>query len=658
MKIQSAYFLCVILFIAGCSRYTDGSGDAGGSPAEKEGGDLQAPRMANGCDEARLADSAEHPEVAPYPFLASIRERIPAVFAGMEGDFHRERLEMRLEAAERLAAIPDKTPLEEAELDEFRSSFDEAFAMWERDPLNPAVKAVELNLADFPSFTTAISAIRALDGAPAILRIPAGDYLIDSVAPGRVVPQGLFHLDLSGLTNCAVVGESPETTRIRFGVYGNCGVSIDGSENCTVAGIDFAWSKAMFSQGVIESYDPSDFSAVVRYHPETLPPTEINPGDGHTHVCALFSPDGIFLRDRGNIFTFFAKRRAEDLGDGLFRIWFDDKPHWSQDIRDFRPRPGDVVAVTDRMNTQMAVRISGSAWCSFENVWIRNSPAGTICGTMARYLAIDRCRVFPAASGLVLSSNADTGYTPPGTHIAHCEFSNMGDDGANCLGYGAHALRREGPRSLVIRPLLGRLRPGDFQQVVGPDGRIRVFRVENVSVVQEEPRQFHGLAGLTRDRWIVTYDGDLPADIATEADCGRGKPDVVFTPLEWGVGFTMRGNFFHDFRGRGACLQCPHAIVEDNVFANMIDGIDIAERLGFREGPIASDALIRRNVFRDARTGIHSYCLDGFGRALPESEKTIRRLEIVSNRFENVATPFDVRNIDESEIVLVGNEVQ
>ena len=627
------------------------------------------------------AHAAARVENSPHPdWIAEVRERIHAVFAGMEGDFHRERLEMRLEAAERLAAIPDRTPLEDAELDEFRSSFDEAFAMWERDPLNPAVKAVELNLADFmdetataggcggsgaqsPSFVAdaafaaAIAAIRALDGAPVILRIPAGDYLIDTVVSGRVVPRGRFHLDLSGLTNCAVVGESPETTRIRFGVYGNCGVSIDGSENCTVAGIDFAWSKAMFSQGVIESYDPSDFSAVVRHHPETLPPTEIDPDDGHTHVCALFSPDGKFLRDCGNIFTFFAQRRAEDLGDGLFRIWFDDKPHWSQDVRNFRPRHGDVVTVTDRMNTQMTVRISGSAWCSFENVWIRNSPAGTICGTMARYLAMDHCRVFPAAPGLVLSSNADTGFTPPGTHIAHCEFSNMGDDGANFLGSGASAVRREGSRSLVIRPLLGRLRPGDFQQVVGADGRICVFRVESIRVVQEEPRQFPGLAGHTRDRWIVTYDGDLPDDIATEADCSGGKPDVVFTPLEWGTGSTMRGNFLHDFRGRGACLQSSHAIVEDNIFENMINGIEVAGRLAFREGPIASDALIRRNVFRDTRTGIHSYWLDGYGRALPEGEKTIRRLEIVSNRFERVATPFELKNIDESEIVLVGNEV-
>ena len=620
------------------------------------------------------AGIAARGDTRPSAWLAETRERIASVFAGMEGDFHRERLEMRLEAAERLAAVPNRTPLEDAELQEFRDSFDEAFGMWARDPLNPAVRPAELNIRDFGAagdgaaddstpFARAIEAVRALDGAPSILRIPAGDYLIAGAAPGRVIPRGKFHLDLSGLTNCAVVGESPETTRIAFGTYGHCGISIDGSENCSLVALDLAWRDAMFSQVTVESYDPADFSAVVRHHPATLPPTALDPDDGHTHVCALFSSDGKFLRDRGNLFNFYGKRRAEDLGGGLFRIWFDETPHYSQDIRNFRPQMGDVITVVDRMNTQMAVRTSSSAYCSFHRVWIRNSPAGTICGATARYLTMDHCKVFPKLSGLCLSSNADTGYCPFGTHIAHCEFRNMSDDGANCLGYGAHALRREGARSLVIRPLLGRLRPGDFQQIVGADGRILDLRVLEIRVVEEESRNFPGMAAPTRGRWVVTYDRDLPGDIVTEADIEAGtaadgrtpKPDVVFTPLEWGTGFTMRDNYIHDFRGRGLCLQCPHAIVEDNVFENMIDGIDVAGRLAFREGPISSDILLRRNTIRDTRTGIHVYYLDAYG-ARPEGEKDIHRIEIVSNCFERVENPFDFRNA--GEVAIRGNIVE
>lgn len=620
------------------------------------------------------AGIAARGDTRPSAWLAETRERIASVFAGMEGDFHRERMEMRLEAAERLAAVPNRTPLEDAELREFRDSFDEAFGMWARDPLNPAVHPAELNIRDFgaagdgaaddsTAFARAIEAVRALDGAPSILRIPAGDYLIAGVAPGRVIPRGKFHLDLSGLTNCAVVGESPETTRIEFGTYGHCGISIDGSENCSLVALDLAWRDAMFSQVTVESYDPADFSAVVRHHPATLPPTALDPDDGHTHVFATFSPDGKFLRDRGNLFNFYGKRRAEDLGGGLFRIWFDETPHYSQDIRNFRPQMGDVITVVDRMNTQMAVRTSSSAYCSFHRVWIRNSPAGTICGATARYLTMDHCKVFPKSPDLCLSSNADTGYCPFGTHIAHCEFRNMSDDGANCLGYGAHALRREGARSLVIRPLLGRLRPGDFQQIVGADGRIRDLRVLEICVVEEESRNFPGMAAPTRGRWVVTYDRDLPGDIVTEADIEAGtaadgrtpKPDVVFTPLEWGTGFTMRDNYIHDFRGRGLCLQCPHAIVEDNVFENMIDGVDVAGRLAFREGPISSDILLRRNTIRDTRTGIHVYYLDAYG-ARPEGEKDINGIEIVSNRFERVENPFDFRNA--GEVAIRGNIVE
>ena len=185
-----------------------------------------------------------------------------------------------------------------------------------------------------------------------------------------------------------------------------------------------------------------------------------------------------------------------------------------------------------------------------------------------------------------------------------------------------------------------------------------------IRVVEEESRNFPGMAAPTRGRWVVTYDCDLPGDIVTEADIEAGtaadgrtpKPDVVFTPLEWGTGFTMRDNYIHDFRGRGLCLQCPHAIVEDNVFENMIDGVDVAGRLAFREGPISSDILLRRNTIRDTRTGVHVYYLGAYG-ARPEGEKDIRRLEIVSNRFERVETPFDLKNACD-DIVLFGNEVE
>ena len=606
--------------------------------------------------------------------LTELRSRISSTFADKEGDFHRERLEMRLEAAERLAAREDRTPLEDAELEEFRFSFHEAIEKWRRDPLNPATNPLELNVRDFgaigdgetddsAAFSLAIAAVRALGGTPSILRIPAGDYFFGKAEPGLVEPRGNFHLDFSALTNCAVVGESPETTRLEFGVYAQFGISMDDAENCTLADVDIFWRKPPFSQAVIESYDPSDFSAVVRHHPGTLLPIELDP-DKYIHVCALFTQGGIFVKDRGIEYPFFGRRPAEDLGGGRYRIWFEERPQYGSPIDKFAPQPGDIICTVDRMFWLSAIRTEGSAYCNFLRVWIRNSPAGTICGTSARYMTMDHCKVLPKSPDLMLSSNADTGFCPYGAHIAHCEFRNMSDDGVNCLGHGVDALRREGSRSLVIRPLRGRLRIGDFQRIVrASDGSIHDMRVAAIRIVREESRHFPGTSRETCDRWVVSYDKDLPPGIVTEADIEAGtatgpdgkapKADVVFTPLEWGVGFTMRGNWIHDFRGRGACIQCPHAIVEDNVFENLLDGIHVSGRMGLREGPLASDVLLRRNVVRDAIFGIRTYYRDPYGRSL-KNMKGIRHLEIVSNRIENTRTTFDFRNTAD-DIILLDN---
>lgn len=234
--------------------------------------------------------------------------------------------------------------------------------------------------------------------------------------------------------------------------YAQFGVSLDDSENCTLASLDISWRKAPFSQAVIESYDPSDFSAVVRHHPGTLLPTDLNPNK-YVHVCALFSPDGTFLKNRGIAYPFFGRRPAEDLGGGRYRIWFEERPLYGSPIDKFAPLPGDIICTVDRLFWLSAVRTEGSSFCSFHRVWIRNSPAGTICGTSARYLTMDHCRTFPKSPDLMLSSNADTAFCPVGTHLAHCEFRNMSDDGANCLGKAVDILRREGARSIVIRPL-------------------------------------------------------------------------------------------------------------------------------------------------------------------------------------------------------------
>ena len=609
----------------------------------------------------------------PPTWLSSVRERIPAVFAGMEGGFHRERMEMRLEVAERLAAIQDRTPLMEAELDEFRTYFEEAFALWEQDPLNPAVMAVEINLGDFmeppgadaettasgqrqdAAFVRAVAAVRALGGAPSILRIPAGDYFIGSAAASAGETNGLFHLDFSALTNCAVVGESPETTRIEFGVHGQNGITVAFSRNCTVANLDLSWREPPFSQVAIEDYDPTNFTAVVRHHPGTMRPDDPrfldNPGRTE-QVCMLYTPDGRYLQGRGGCaYPFFRLGSGEDLGAGRFRISFDTR---RSNISAYRPLEGDVLCIPDRDNRRQGFRIHGSDFCNLHRVWFRNSPAGTVAGKRCRYVTADHCRVFPKSPDLFLSSNADTFFVARGAHLAHCTFEHMGDDGANCLGEGFRILRREGPRTVVAERFPVPLRPGDMHQIVHAiDGRIfGDFRVES----------FQNLS--------ITYDRDLPADLATAEEAGaidraahydishglrsvETAPDIIFTPLTFGTGFTMRDCTIRDSRGCGLNVQCPHAIVEDNVFDNILIGMKMTGLTQWLEGPAPYNVVVRRNVFRDCGRGLSSRFTTA--NRDPSSETPIRWVTIASNRFERCTTAFDLHNT--ADVTMEDNEI-
>ena len=123
----------------------------------------------------------------PLPDLADLRKRLPEIFKDCKDSFRHEWFATRLEAAERLAALPNRTPLMQAELDEFRASFRDALAHWANDPLNPAVKPEEIDARDFgvkgdgvsddaPAFARAVDAVRRLGGRPCVLRIPAGLY--------------------------------------------------------------------------------------------------------------------------------------------------------------------------------------------------------------------------------------------------------------------------------------------------------------------------------------------------------------------------------------------------------------------------------------------------------------------------------------------------
>ena len=168
--------------------------------------------------------------------------------------------------------------------------------------------------------------------------------------------------------------------------------------------------------------------------------------------------------------------------------------------------PGDVIVLPDRDNTIQGISTRGSSFCNLVHIWFRNARASTISGAGAHYVTADHCRTFPKSPDLVFSSNADTFYNARGSHLAHCEFWGMNDDGANSLGRGTGILSREGARTVVVYPQGGRVRTGDVLQVMHPmEGRFAGdFRIASLRAFKAK-----GVG----NRWAIT----LPSTI----ECGH-----------------------------------------------------------------------------------------------------------------------------------------
>ena len=610
----------------------------------------------------------------PLPDLADLRKRIPEIFKGAETSFQRERFEKKLEAAERLNALslrredapgtePGRTMLMQAELDEFRDYFRRALAHWANDPLNPAVKPVVLDVKDFgakgdgktdeiPAFDRAVRAVRALGGRPSVLKVGAGDYLFG--APGADWKGRPANVDFSCLTNCALVGESPEKVRFVYGLYAAHGLSYARSANVTVKNVDCRWAERPFSQTVVESYDPKTCSAVVRWQPGTLKPDDPRYRRAkHTQVCCVFDADGTKALDRGH--SPFFDLRADDLGGGRYRVYFDAK---RPGVANFRPKAGDCIVLPDRDNACAGTMGYASEFCNFSHVWYRNARSSAISAGGAFYVSASHCRTFPEGEGIVFSSNADTFYNDRGSFLAHCEFHHMCDDGANSLGHGKPVFAREGPRTLVIRDMPGRLRVGDVVQLLDAmHGRfratLRVARLERFTTPNGGPRI------------RLVFDADLPDGIVTTADVGtmseseryaishglgrvKKAADILYAPLQYGTGFICIDNRIRDLRGCGINVQCPHSIVESNVIENVSLAMKMTGLTQWFEGTPPYDVVVRGNVFRNCDVGIQTYFCDVNGRLSPE--QAIRAISFEGNRFENVRRPYALMTLADSTV--------
>ena len=507
-----------------------------------------------------------------------------------------------------------------ANLEAFITYYRDEIAAWKVYPGAPHVTPKTFNVRDFgakgdgvtddePAFQRALAAIRALKGAPSVLRIPAGEYLL-MAKPNPVNGKRAIWFDK--VVNCLVTGESEETTKLVYGDYDGNGINFRDWENSTLACVQNYWRETPFCEGEVESVDRSNGSLVLRHHEGSLKPNDPRfPRIGHPNSCMQFDT-ATHEPIRSSVLWY--DYRCEDLGEGRYRLFFvpDDG------ATKFMPvKVGATFVVPDRDNTLASFAANNSRFFTFDRVWVRNSRCGTFCPGMCYQPTVYRCRISPRDPRFCLSTNADGNYTSPGTAILHCDFTNMNDDGSN-----AHT---RGQLLFSCEPETGRYRhgsnwgwehAGDFVQVVSSlDGRYLMNT--RVKTLEWDPE--------TRERQFSRFVDPLPATVNTYTSLGiepydyltRRKifigslkvtkyPDQFYVPFSQGVGYVASDNRFANIRGVAIQVQTPCSLIESNRIENIYRGIELSGLLHYQEGPPPYNVTIRGNVIKTVNVGVKS----------------------------------------------------
>lgn len=622
--------------------------------------------------------------------FAKMRALVPREFKGCADTMQCERILKRLEIAERLIGFTEgqlkkgdvssigMAELGLADLKRFTEYFVKEIWMWRKYPLNPAVKPEIFNVRDFgavgdgkandsQAFAKAIAAAKAQNGKPAVIEIPAGDYWLQDRIKCPDMPWDrnmAAHVVFDSLTNCVVRGVAPDKVNLILGTYDLAGTLSYRCENTTFANVNMYYAETPFCQGTVLDKDMSPEAgwAIIQHEPGTLLPTDEKFKTTTIPVCSQFTAEGKQVL-KPNLFY---ANRADDLGGGKFKVYFDT------DQSAFRNHAADVLIggrliLPNRNDVIESNRARLSEYCNYENVWVRNSrcAAFSIAGgiSMTGY----KCRVFPLKPSFKLSTNADTFFNSRGSYLAHCSFRNQNDDGCNSHSRGRiiGAVKDDG-RTIYQRPSGGRTRSGDIVQVIRPltgefVAQVHVAKVDTVDwrgSKWEAVRLVEKLPEGIRSFDSLGLDELSPAEIQ-KVSLGRAKianiPDFLYMPQAYGIGFIVYDNSIGDLRNVGVQIQCPNTLVEKNKIDTISSGVQISCLLCWIEGPVPYNVVLRDNDIADVGEGVS---MDYNWPGAPAFTTTpFRGIDIENNRFTgNIGRWLNLCNVSDSRIV--GNRVE
>ena len=471
-----------------------------------------------------------------------------------------------------------------ADVEDLNDALEEELANWAKSPSSPLnPHSPTLTVRDFgakgdgvaddtSAFARACEAVRALGGRPSVLRIPAGVY--------RVAGTHTAQCCLAGLENCRIEGDGPTNTFIRGAGYRITQFVLQNCRNCVVRGLDVSLEKAPFVEGVVESFDVKTGACEVRLRPGSLLPTD--PGWVPEKWERLSRPCGCAFDERGRILpnTRFLRwvsrqRDSVDLGNGRWRVFFARSDNeWEYDYHTRNLRPGLTLVLPNRSCSCEGFQLQFCTNCTIEDVWVRNSRASAFCTTRSRRTTLHRCRVFPR-EGLTLASNADGCFCESGTILCDCQFDSMGDDGCNSLTYTTVAEPGDGPFE-VRTPDLGPNRGGEIGVFADP---LTGQYLANATFAQDDAvARFDG-----RKLRVSRFTRPVPENV-------RGL--FLYSPRRLGIGTIVSGCTFRNGRLAGTVIQTGCALVENNRYENIKEGVRLGALGDFREGPAPHNVMV------------------------------------------------------------------
>ena len=499
-----------------------------------------------------------------------------------------------------------------ADLAIFEKYFDNEIKHWKNFP-RPENNPVIFNVQDFgakgdgtgddrPAFMKAFDAIRALNGKPSILRVPAGVYRFASSQPepcytiknrGEVAPATNWASCLvSRIENCVIQGDGAEKTQILNAVYDRTAVNLSFCTNVTLKGFEVRFEKQPQIQGKVIAFDFNTGVLELELVPGSLRPDDPCMKDG-VNTSSLQYGAGYLANGTRDLATRLIPfqlpingapgTQYEYLSENKLRLFLTRNIEpWAYDNCVKNIKIGQTVVITHRRNGCEAVAIEHSNYCTAEDIWVRNSRATSFVSNRSEYTSLNRCRISPV-NGFAMASCADGFFCEPGSFVYQCDFDSMGDDGLNSHSYGELVQKSNDPLKfarLGLNNLKGELLSfANFHtgQYLG-----------NRTVAENDKIQ----PGFLRKLTSVTK----PIETSFYGS-------ICYNSRRYGTGTVICNSTVRNGRLCGYVLESPNVLIENCQIINTLEGVRLSALGDCKEGPPPYNVLVKDCKFQGMTDG-------------------------------------------------------